>query len=329
MKRIEKKITIHNKDGTRVRKSVYGYSYAEIERKIAKLNSENCPAFDDLIAEWQDEHFKTIEPYTQTCYTAPCKDVVAHFGKTPINEITANDIFLFVNLMAKQGFARQTVKLRLSVMRQAFDYAILKGYIDSNPTAPVKIPKTVRAGKKIDAPSLDDLERVKNSVDDPFGLFAYLLLYTGLRRSELLALCYEDAQGDFINVNKVCIFINNKPYIRPYTKTQAGMRQVPILNPIKPYLSGRGLIFNKDGEPLSKSQVDKMYRAYQSRTGVKATPHQLRHAFATICYDAGVDSKQAQYILGHSKESVTRDIYTTIRQQKIDDATQKLNNLLS
>ena len=325
---IEKKVTITNENGEKVRKSVYGHSRAEIDRKIEKLEKVYVPPFETVANAWYDEHKENIEMYTANCYIAPLKDVCAYFDCS-IDEIEPKDIQLFLKKMAAQQFARQTIKLRLIVLRQIFDYAMLKGYVTFNPCLPVKVPKT-KPAQKVPAASIEDMSIIVDNVDkDPFGLFAFFLLYTGLRRSELLALCYEDIKGGFIDVNKVVVFDGNEPVIRPYTKSQAGMRRVPVLAPLQPYTKGKGLIFNVDGKPLSRSQLLKGWAGYKKRTGVTCNPHQLRHAFATLCYDAGIDSKQAQYLLGHSKESTTREIYTDLRQNKIDEAVEKLNKFVS
>ena len=70
-------------------------------------------------------------------------------------------------------------------------------------------------------------------------------------------------------------------------------------------------------------------RVYESTTWeADITPHQLRHAFATILFDAGIDVKDAQEILGHASIQVTRDIYTHIRQQRREDTADRLNAFL-
>lgn len=64
---------------------------------------------------------------------------------------------------------------------------------------------------------------------------------------------------------------------------------------------------------------------YKKLSGVQISPHELRHAYATTLYDAGIDVKAAQELLGHSTVAMTQDIYTHISQQRREDTRRKLN----
>ena len=59
------------------------------------------------------------------------------------------------------------------------------------------------------------------------------------------------------------------------------------------------------------------------------TPHQLRHAFATICFDADLSAKDAAQLLGHSKVELTMDVYTHIRQSRAQRTAEQLNAFVS
>lgn len=154
-----------------------------------------------------------------------------------------------------------------------------------------------------------------------------MLYYTGCRRSELLGLKYSDIHDGFIYINRVIIFENGKPVVRNYTKTQAGMRKIPLVEPVKDVLpkEKEGFIFtNSQGNLLTLSQLNGAWARYKKNTGVQFTPHQLRHAFATLCFDAGLRPKEAQTILGHSKESTTLDIYTDIDKERQEHIRETL-----
>lgn len=55
----------------------------------------------------------------------------------------------------------------------------------------------------------------------------------------------------------------------------------------------------------------------------------LRHAYATMLYDAGVDVKIAQKLLGHSSLKMTMDVYTHIKESLLGDAAAQLNSFIN
>ncbi len=85
---------------------------------------------------------------------------------------------------------------------------------------------------------------------------------------------------------------------------------------------------------MSENQYAKMWDKYYKLSGLKEydkkynlpklTAHCLRHGYATILYQANVDVKEAQRLLGHAKETTTRDIYTHITERSKDKNAKKL-----
>lgn len=335
-KRIEKKVKIGDK-----RVSVYGFSAFEIQQKIEELQKaeerEKYPLFKDVADKWQEEHEKQVEYYTADCYKAPVKDVKLEFGDVRIIDIKPIDVQNFINVYAQKGYKRQTVKLRLSVIKQVCDYAVLHGLIQVNPTLTVTLPRNIKNGTR-ELPQASDIQKINEVVNKGFELFPFFVLYTGLRKEEALAIRYEDIdfETDRITVNKVVIFTEGgKPTIRTHTKSAAGMRNTPLLAPLKKQLEQSerksGYVFSTtNGEtPYTKGAFDKAIYRYKKQYGITCGIHQLRHEFATLCFDAGLDAKEAQKILGHSKESVTRDIYTHIRESRQQQAIEKLNSFVA
>lgn len=173
---------------------------------------------------------------------------------------------------------------------------------------------------------------MKNGADAPFGLFALICLYAGLRRGEALALRYEDIDREqgVIHVTKAVEFVGNNPHIKP-PKTAAGYRDAVLLDALSSAIpDGTGLIFCRDdGSPLTKTQYRKRWLKYCDAIGFEITAHQLRHGFATILYEAGIPDKDAQELMGHSSIAITRDVYTHIRQSRRSDTASRLNKFVS
>lgn len=335
-KRKYSKVTVEI-DGITYRRTVAYYTLDEFAEKKAKVIEEfqrqAQKTFTTVADEWEEYHEQTIQTYTQVCYQAPLKDLKAEFGECILKEITAINFQLFLERMAAQGYAKQTIRLRKIVMKQIFDFAMLQGYVNFNPVTVCKIPKKAPSGKRT-LPSDNDINIIKRHVEGMWGLYCNLLINTGLRREEALALTYEDIdfKNDIIYINKSLIFENGKSYIRDSLKSAAGRRTVPLLKPLKNIIdeNASGYLFTlKDNKPLVKWEFDKGFSKFREETGLTCTSHQLRHYFATLCFDAELDEKDVQDIMGHSKISLTKEVYTHIREERRTKTANRLNKFLN
>lgn len=157
-------------------------------------------------------------------------------------------------------------------------------------------------------------------------------MYAGLRRGEALALKYEDIDREksVIHVTKAVEFVGNNPHLKT-PKTDSGVRNAILLDVLKGQIpKGEDYIFSReDGELLTKTQYRKRWDSYCKKIGYDITAHQLRHGFATILYEAGIEDKDAQELLGHSDITITRNVYTHIRKSRRDSTAKKLNDFVS
>jgi integrase family protein len=304
-----------NINGTK--KYFYGKTKAEVLRKVNayKGEQEAGPLFYDVADEWWQEHEQKIAYYTARSYKPAKIRAQEAFKNVRIKDILPNQISREIKLFSKT-YADKTVRTQLMVYNLIFKYAVEMGYILMNPARDLSVPDNLRK-KKVSAPPPDDIERVKSSTGCTFGLFAYWAMYTGMRRGELLALRWDDVdmENRTITVNKSVEHINNRPRIKT-PKTKSGYRTIPILDKlcdkIKP---GKGYVFqNADGGILTETQFQRQWELYCKESGVTSTPHQFRHAFATMLYENNVPEKDAQELLGHAQLSTTMDIYTDIRE---------------
>ncbi len=319
-------------NGEKKQKYFYGKTEAEVRRKIAEFNGEveRGKLFGEVATEWRNEHFSKVAYKTTECYNAPLKRIQEQFAQRRIKDITPQQVGLFINNVSKHGFSLRTVRAHIAVLNMIFKFAVLNGYTASNPAEYVKPPNGLKTTRR-EIPSEDQIELIKTSYNKPFGLFAYFLLYTGCRRGELLALRYEDIDFEkkVIHINKSVYINNNQPIIKS-TKTESGTRDIILLDHLAEQLDKNksGLLFDMDGHPLTLSAFQKRWAKYQRESGVNITPHQIRHAYATILYEAGIDEMIAKDLLGHANISTTRNIYTHIRKTKKEAAAQMLNDFL-
>ena len=158
-----------------------------------------------------------------------------------------------------------------------------------------------------------------------------------------------------LSVNKSLDISENTPEIKT-PKTKSGFREVPIPNELyeelKTYIKDHNSVYlfstvkgslpsrssfrrmwesiikktqNTADEIARKEDGDKKIRLMRN-TSIIFTPHIFRHTYATNLYNAGIDIKTAQYLLGHASIQLTMDIYTHLDDSKIITSEQKLNS---
>jgi integrase len=117
--------------------------------------------------------------------------------------------------------------------------------------------------------------------------------------------------------------------MEPKTKTLTSERKVILLDRVADKLpkGKKGIVFvNDKGTYLTKREYDVRWRRWQKENNTKVTAHQLRHGFATMLYEAGIDLKDAQDLMGHTDIKLTQSIYTHIRDKRKKETADKLNN---
>lgn len=300
--------------------------------KFAKINETSKHRFITVADAWAQEAFPNLAYRTLSCYTAPLKTAKRYFILDNIEDITHLKIKSYMEYLVEENYSKKTIKNYRIVLSMIFKYAVVNDIIENNIVSDVSIPKGLKSTRR-NPPTEKEIEMIKKSVNNDFGLFYYFLLYTGIRRGEALALTYEDIDWDneLIYINKTLFHKHNQPEIKA-PKTESGIRYVPLLKPLKEVLdkNKKGIIFsNEDGEYLTGSQVETKIKWYRRETGITCSPHQLRHEYATILHEADIVDKDAQELLGHAQISTTKDIYMHITPRRLKRTAEKLNEYLS
>jgi integrase len=300
------------------------------EKLWYKLNTPKAPeiiTFSSLAEDWKADHWERIGYKTAEAYTAPLRRIINHFGR--FESISASDVSAYLAMLAKQGYSRRSVQMHRDILHMIYNYAIVSGKASVNPCTAVSLPRNLPV-KKRSLPTDNAMEAVKKGGNQPFGLFALICLYAGCRRGEALALQYEDFdfQNNTIAISKSVCYANGRAFLKT-PKTESGNRTVILLDKLKKYIPKckKGFIFaEKDRNMLiTEGEFQTLWEHYQKETGVTCTPHCLRHAYATMLFEAGLDVKDAQALMGHANISVTQDIYTHIRNARMKQAAEKLN----
>jgi integrase len=187
-----------------------------------------------------------------------------------------------------------------------------------NPFADVEIPKTQRAGAVTRHATLDDVVAMINVLGEPAATVVALAAFSGLRKSEIQGLRWEDLKGNEIHVRRSAWRTTD---VREQTKTDASAALVPIIPQLAKYLEahrrrflGEEFVFAgaKMGHPLDLHNLaNRVIRPALKKANIPWCGwHGFRRGLATTLYELGADAKTRQAILRHADVNVTERHYT-------------------
>lgn len=325
-----------------------GKTDREVDRKILEYKEEKAKGrpFPVVAEEWYGEHEKEIGVSAYRVYGFALRRLMKAFPM-PCSEIRPMDVKRYLTNFERKGYAKGTVQIELTVLKQIFAHAVLCGDIEVSPASEVKKSKGLPS-KKRSALTEEQEALVEQCRTGDWWLLGLMLLYTGCRRGELLALEWKDIdrKAGVIHITKKLNYAyGSTPHLDDFLKSANGLRDVPLLKPLADVLPTNrvGKVFaNEQGEYLKSNQIDKAWKQYCRDAGLveieeidgetieafPITPHCLRHSFATICYEAGIDPKSAAAFMGDT-EDVVRTVYTDLRNAKHTTSADKLNDYVT
>lgn len=331
--------TYTDKDGKI--KYLYDRDPEKLWMKLQKAKKPWQITFRDAAEAWETEFRETCNVRTWNNYRPHYESIVDKFADSAISSITSLDIIQDLQRAKAQGYSRTIVNTRRTLYNNILNYAVGQGWIPFNVCNGVSLPKGLPSTKR-SAPTDEQIKVIMRNCDKPFGIFPMLLLCTGLRKGEALALLKTDIKDGEISVTKSLTLLDGQAPKVKEPKSEAGKRTVPIVSilrgPLDEYLAhlDGNILFpsrSYNGSPgngyMSESNYDTAWSNYVRSVGLDGlTAHQLRHGTATLLYEAGVDVYTAQRILGHAKVSTTMEIYTELREKKEKQSIKKLNKYM-
>lgn len=355
----KKSIVIGRKpDGKPIRKYIYATTIKELERKTAEyerqfrcgtLSADENATFGKLAELWISSYKPTIEAVTRNMYESVLRNhLLPDLANMKFKDLKPHHLQSIINDRASKGYAEQTLRKIKITASQIVELALTNDIVFRNVFEKVTVPHIEREERRILTTTEVDLV-TSTWVDHRMGLPVMIMLYCGLRRGEVLALTWGDIDINekLITVNKAVTFNKNHSSVKA-PKSKAGRRKVPIPDMIMPYLrnSHRGSLLicpATSGALMTQSAFKRAWESYMHFLNIKSggrdasrshpklqviqniTPHMLRHTYATLLYDAGVDIKSAQKFLGHAEVETTLQIYTHLSEQKEQSAVDALN----
>lgn len=296
--------------------------YCEVEKNLAQSTIKMYDFYLKDFFSWLSEHLGRAE-----IFATDIKLEVIHKYRVSLNRRKSTK--------SPSGYKRSTQRAFMVSIRSFLKYLITEKGLDVMPPDRIllgkendRIPKVLDNDQLTGLFSVQDLNKLSGIRD---RAILEMLFSTGLRVSELVALNLEDINlknGEFTVLGKggkariVYLGESAKDWTRRYLSTRKD-----AFKPLFLRYSGKKMKSDDtDGESLRLSvrSVERMVKKYVKRSGlaVDATPHTLRHTFATDLLTEGADLRSVQELLGHSNVSTTQ-IYTHVTNRRLKEIHER------
>lgn len=285
----------------------------------------------NAIAEWMKRYKQnSVKPTTYDRLETSLNSLTNYqIAFMDIQSIETNDLQEFINEMVDDGYALTTIKKQFHLVTAYLKFANTEGIIPRPIYNNVHLPTRQAVKKKrreVYGYSPEEqaaLGHVLRTQARPGYAAAMLMLETGLRIGECLALTWDDVlwQRKGLQVNKTLIRIANRHRmeVQDGAKSFTSNRTIPLSRNAYDLLSDlynkgghrRVYVFDAgDGMPLSyESMRYQIQRACEEAGVAYLGQHVFRHTFATNCYNRGCGVKILSKLLGHADVTVTYNIY--------------------
>lgn len=238
-----------------------------------------------------------------------------------------------------EPLAIRTVEPMKIMMSNCLQQAVADHIIPVNPAEHIKLPMEVN--KEMKTLQARDSERfLEETKRNNCYEFYFLELSTGLRMGEILALTWDDFDpyNRTIQVNKQVQRLKGKNTVLP-PKSETSARTIKISNRCVELLLNLKKITPKEsnlifpspatGSYLSGSHITKKLHTMQDAIGLEHIRfHDLRHTFATLSIEKGMDVKTISHMLGHTSAAFTMNTYMHATEQMQAKVADTMGNLL-
>lgn len=297
--------------------------YLEIEKGLSSKTQENYARFLNKFFNWLvDNNLDKLKP-----------------EKLTENHVRKYKVFLSRHIYqrTKQPLKKSTQNYYLIALRSFLDFLVWLKIKSLSPTA-VTLPRD-KSDKEVKFLTLEQLNKLLNAPDTntKIGLrdrtIIEVLFSTGLRVAELTALNSEQVklspstktmeipiEGKGSKVRTIYFSKRSISWLRKYLAKRTDMDEALFIN----YKPGIGK--TNESRRLTSKSIEEIVKKYVKIAGlpVSATPHTIRHSFATDLLAQGVDLRIVQEFLGH-RNIATTQIYTHVTNKQLKDIHDKIH----
>lgn len=248
---------------------------------------------------WKASHEQEVKENTMYMYAYGWQ-ILEPLYKTDINLIKLADV---QKICDESGRTQPSLKWTKTALKQVYTYAYKHEICDESKLRMcenINISKAGNPNKLERLPfTMDEISTLWRNKETPDIDILLILLYTGVRISELLNLANSD------------IHLEDRYFFIREGKTASAVREVPIAECLVPFVEKRlqkekfiGKSYNNYLRQIFNPQMDSL--------NMKHHVHDTRHTFISLCTQQGADERILKKIVGHKAHNVTENVYTHI-----------------
>lgn len=327
-------------------------SALEPQHALEQVNEKNKSyTVGEWLGVWYEIYSKpNLRKSTQVQYKYFLMDIVSpRIGQVPIEMLTGLQLQRLYQDLRKDGKIRKpgnfdpglsakTVRSIHMLLHCSLNQAVKEGLIPKNPTDDCKPPKVERREMRVIQPDQISSYLRAAANHNVLPMF-YLELTSGLRKGELIALLWSDLdiKQSSISITKTMSRREGKVEVSP-PKTKNSIRRIVISeqavellqeehnrHPQNPYMFPSPVT----GTMYDPDAIGRIHKKLLKEAGLEDCRfHDLRHTFATLALQNGVDIKTLSGILGHSSSGFTLDTYTHVTTKMQQEAANKMGQFM-
>ena len=313
----------------------------EAERRLAEiLNKVNNGlyikpsknTFGDFIETWLTDHISTrVRPTTLDGYRWRAKSIIDALGHLRLCDLQPHHIQAYHRAKLDAGLSSATLVKHHNLLRSSLATAVRWKLIEHNVAELIDPPRVEH--KEMRALTEEEANHLLDSCKETqWYPVLHTLVWTGLRRSEVLGLRWEDLdlEAAVLKVTRVLHQLGDGSFIQSGPKTPKARRQVALLpsscqvlrvrrkiqeeefSTVGLDITPETLVFShRDGMPIRPDSVTQAFRRIAGKAGLEGVRlHDLRHTHATLLMKLNVNPKVVSERLGHSSARITMDTYS-------------------
>ncbi len=353
----------HDENGKSIRKNVLGKTQAEVKEKLRLAIEESqgldvSKADDYTVGKWVEIWYEIysrphIRESTQRYYRSFIdRHIIPMLGGIKLTKLTGREIQKMYNEVREHGRIRESQKDKNPGMSDSYvhglhtmlhnclERAVKERLILRNPADDCIPPKVQKKEMKVLKPEHIGAYLKAAEELDVLPMF-FLELSTGLRKGELAALLWSDLDQErkTLSVSKQAVGVKGGGVKIVPPKTETSIRTIAVSqeamdhllaehekHPDSPYMFPSP----RTGEMYHPDSIKNLHEKILKRAGLEHLRlHDLRHTFATLALQNGVDIKTVSGMLGHYDAGFTLRTYTHATDRMQEEAAATMGKLMA